>query len=268
MDWSLAPHRRDHHLKVKALQQDRLDVIRLRTLDSRGQLTAEDKQRLADLLAKPRINKYAEQDLARPVVQRSLLRERLRRYPIDDAQLAPTRLGNAIRRFEEYGYDRYMLDSQALWYELTAAAPSQLRRQVDNARAGVDFFVCLMYGSLVLAVVSFVSLTTSRPHYLTLLITAGTLILLTPVWYRLAWISTDDWALATRALVDLGRRPLAEGLDFNLPSELNRERENVAPVLPNGSPSVPSCEQFRPGRVPLVKPARYGRSEGPELPAF
>lgn len=221
----LARFRRDYHAKVKTLQQDRLDVIRLRTLDLQGLLSPQEKQRLADLLAKPPVNRHAEQDLARPAVQRSLLRERLRRYPIDDDQLAPTRLGNAIRRFEEYGYDRYRLDSQALWYELTAVAPSRLTRQVDNARAGVDFFICLMYGNLALAAVALVSLTATRPHYWTLVITAGALIWLIPVWYRLAWVSTDDWALATRALVDLGRRPLAEGLGLNLPQELNRERE-------------------------------------------
>src|SRR4029077_19410876 len=31
---------------------------------------------------------------------------------------------------------------------------------------------------------------------------------LTSPWYQLAWTTTDDWALAIRALVDLGRKPL------------------------------------------------------------
>ena len=74
---------------------------------------------------------------------------------LDDA---PTRLGNAIRRLEEYGHNRYRLDSQALWYELTAAAPKQLSQQVDTARAGVDFFVCLLYGQLLAAATALASL--------------------------------------------------------------------------------------------------------------
>ncbi|MFG2490359.1 hypothetical protein ACGFSD_04685 [Streptomyces caniferus] len=58
------------------------------------------------------------------------MHERLARYPVADDQIAPTRLGNAIRRFEEYGYDRYRLDTQVLWNELTGCVPDQVRRQV------------------------------------------------------------------------------------------------------------------------------------------
>lgn len=171
------------------------------------------------------MSKFAKRDQARTTVQRSLLMERLRRYPVDDAQVAPTRLGNAIRRFEEYGYNRYRLDSQALWYELTSAASKQLSRQIETARAGVDFFVCLLYGQLLVAAVALASLAAPRPHYSTLLVTAAVLIVLTPAWYRLAWVTTDDWALAVRALVDLGRKPLAEGLGLRLPGELDQERQ-------------------------------------------
>jgi hypothetical protein len=48
---------------------------------------------------------------------------------------------------------------------------------------------------------------------------------LTPIWYQLAWRTTDDWALAVQALVDLGRKPLAENVGLRLPRELDRERE-------------------------------------------
>jgi hypothetical protein len=221
----LAKARRDHHVQAKALLHDRLDVIRLEALDAQGQIETPDDKRLQDLRARRAVARYTQRDLARPAVQRSFLREHLHRYPVDDNQIAPTKLGNAVRRFEEYGYDRYRLDSQALWYELTAAAPTQLRRQVDNARAGVDFFVCLMYGNLTLAAVALISLAAPTSHARTLLVTAGVLVLLAPIWYKLAWVSTDDWALATRALVDLGRRPLAEGLGLSLPGELDGERE-------------------------------------------
>jgi hypothetical protein len=152
------------------------------------------------------------------------LAERLR-YPVDDGQVAPTRLGNAIRRFEEYGYDRYRLDSQTLWYELTAAAPKPLSQQIDTARAGVDFFVCLLYGQLLVALITVASLGAPHSRVLPLAVTAACLIILIPVWYRLAWVTTDDWALAVRALVDLGRKPLAERAGLCLPHELDRERE-------------------------------------------
>jgi hypothetical protein len=222
----IARKNRDRQLAAKHLLQDRIDAIRLRALNDKSQLESpEDKQRLAELSADPKVNKFAKRDQARTAVQRSLLRERLRRFPVDDDQVAPTRLGNAIRRLEEYGYNRYRLDSQALWYELTAAASKQLSHQMDTARAGVDFYVCLLYGQLLVAAMALVSLAAPHPHQTTLVVTAGILIALTPFWYRLAWLTTDDWAYTVRALVDLGRKPLAEGLGLSLPDTIDEERK-------------------------------------------
>lgn len=222
----IARRRQAHYVQVKHRLQDRLELIHLQSLDNQSRLSSpEDRSRLAELLGDPRASRLARKDQARTTVQRSLLRERLRRYPVDDAQVAPTKLGNAIRRLEEYGYNRYRLDSQALWYELTAIAPKQLNQQVDTARTGVDFFVCLLYGHLLIAATALAGLGGPHPNDSTLLFTAIVLIVLTPVWYRLAWITTDDWALAVRALVDLSRKPLAEGLGLILPSGLEQERK-------------------------------------------
>jgi hypothetical protein len=48
---------------------------------------------------------------------------------------------------------------------------------------------------------------------------------LTPVWYRLAVVSTSHWASAVQALVNLGRKPLAEALALEVPRDLKAERE-------------------------------------------
>jgi hypothetical protein len=213
-------------LHRKQTLSDRLALIRLRRLEAEGRLVAEeDRERLWTLSGDSKIRKAAQKDQQRTTIQRGVLRERQRRYPVSDDQIAPTRLGNAIRRVEEYGYQRYRLDSQALWYELTAAAPRQLRRQVDNARAGVDFFVCLLYGNLLVAVVALISLSARGSNSLALVVTAGVAIAVTPLWYRLAVVATDDWALATRALVDVGRTSLADAVGLQIPKELTKERE-------------------------------------------
>ena len=218
---AIATKRRDHFVKVKHLRQKRLDAIYFRNLEDP---TPDDKQQLAALEADPKVSRFLNRRKSLTAVEKSLLAEQLR-YPVADDQVAPTRLGNAIRRLEEYAYDRYRLDSQALWYELTAVAPKPLRQQVDSARAGVDFFVCLLYGQLLVAAASLASLGAPHPHVLTLALTAAVLVVLTPVWYQLAWTTTDDWALAVRALVDLGRKPLAESVGLSIPRELDRERE-------------------------------------------
>jgi hypothetical protein len=194
---AIAREMRNRQLRAKHHLQDRLDAIRLRTLNDQARLErSEDKQRLAELSADPRVRRFASRDQPRTTVQRAMLRERLRRYPIDDAQVAPTRLGNAIRRLEEYGYNRYRLDSQALWYELTSAASKELSQQIDAARVGVDFYVCLLYGQLLAAAAALASLAAPRPHYSTLLVTTVVLVGLAPAWYQLGCVGTDDWALS------------------------------------------------------------------------
>jgi hypothetical protein len=155
----------------------------------------------------------------------ALLLERCQRYPADDTQVAPTRLGNAIRAFETYAYDRFRLDSQALWGELVAVVPDSVSATVDRARAGVDFFVSLAYLFAALGSVSILTGVVGqydRPRLFAVGIIAW---LLTRVWYRLAVTTTDQWAASVQALVNLGRKPLAEALGYVLPRDLEAERE-------------------------------------------
>ncbi|MEW2509802.1 hypothetical protein [Streptomyces sp. NPDC046870] len=157
-------------------------------------------------------------------IRRALLAEKLSRYPVDDDQIAPTRLGNAIRRFEEYGHDRYRLDTQVLWNELTSAAPEWTRKQNESARTNVDFFVALLYGHAVVAATAFTALSSGRGDRPVLAVTGVVLVVLIPVWYHAAVAATDEWAAAVRALVNLGRKPLAEALGLDLPGDLEEER--------------------------------------------
>ncbi|MER7183241.1 hypothetical protein ABT404_27865 [Streptomyces hyaluromycini] len=143
--------------------QDRLTLIRLERQEREDRLAPDDASRLTALRANTRIARAARKDRRRTAIQRALLRERLARYPVDDAHLAPTALGNAIRRFEEYGYDRFRLDTQVMWNELAGNAPDQVRRQVDLARANVDFFVALLYGHCAVVLCAAVALTAPRP---------------------------------------------------------------------------------------------------------
>ncbi|MET9378591.1 hypothetical protein ABZX98_31400 [Streptomyces sp. NPDC002992] len=230
--WPSALYARGCARRRRAKQdlQDRLTLMRLERQEGEGRLTPADTERLASLRADPRIARAARGDRRRTAVQRALLRERLARYPVDPAQVAPTTLGNAIRRFEEYGYDRFRLDTQVMWNELAGNAPEQIRRQVDLARANVDFFVALLYGHCAVVLCAAVALTTARPDVPLLIAAIAVPGLLMPVWYRAAVSATDEWSAAVRALVNTGRKPLAESLGLLLPGELAREREMWALV--------------------------------------
>ncbi|HEX8347874.1 MAG TPA: hypothetical protein VF657_24540 [Actinoplanes sp.] len=175
--------------------------------------------------ADTRLRPYVDAGPSANLAQRALLRERVRRYPVDDRQVVPTRLGNAIRRLEEYGYDRYRLDSQLLWYELNAAAPEIARKAVDQARTTIDFLICLLYGNLLVAASAVLTFALRGRDATILLPAAAVLVLTAVVWYRVAVVTTDDWAAAMRALVNLGRKPLATSLGLDLPAQFPRERD-------------------------------------------
>ena len=221
----LADARRRRHLARKHLLRNRVDAAALAGQERAGRLADADQRTLAAFRAHPVISRHLDADVSKGAVWLALLDERLHRYPVDDRQIAPTRLGNAIRRFEEYGHNRYRLDSQVLWHELNAAVGEPARKQTDDARMSVDFFISLLYGHLLVVVAAAVDLvigTADRP-WLVAATMAG-LLPLTAIWYRLAVVATDEWAGAVRAMVNLGRQPLATALGLTLPEGLKEER--------------------------------------------
>lgn len=187
----------------------------------RGQADLADRRRIE---GDPSLVAAVRGDRRRTAAQRGLVHEKLARFPVSDDQIAPTRLGNAIRRFEEYGEDRYRLDTQTLWNELTGCVPDQLRKQTEVARTSVDFFVALLSGHVFVAALAVAALVATETHTKLLVATALVLAALTPVWYRSAITSTDEWAAAVRALVNAGRKPLAGALGLRLPKEIAEER--------------------------------------------
>ncbi|MFF3722231.1 hypothetical protein ACFYYM_07605 [Streptomyces erythrochromogenes] len=257
---ALAAHGCARRHRAKQDLQDRIALLRLERQERNRPLAPDDAARLTDLRANRRITRAAGKDRRRTAAQRALLRERLARFPVDDAQLAPTTLGNAIRRFEEYGYDRFRLDTQVMWNELTGMASEPVRRQVDLARANVDFFVALLYGHCAVILCAALALTTAGsdvPLLLTAIAVPGLLI---PVWYRSAVSATDEWAAAVRGLVNTTRKPLAESLGLRLPGDLASERTMWA--LVSKMSRLPHHE-----RAAELDPFRAGWREIPPEPA-
>lgn len=158
-----------------------------------------------------------------------LIIERMNYYPVTLGRVAPTRLGNALKAMESFGVTRYGLDSQSLWYELQAVVPETTRRQTEEGRAPVDFFVSsIAHMSLLSAGSLLIAVTQHDLH--ALLLFSGTAAVV-PLSYRLAVKNVKDWTGSVRALVNLGRRPLAERLGLNMPSSLGDEKEMWASFL-------------------------------------
>ncbi|WP_405807481.1 hypothetical protein OG729_20175 [Streptomyces sp. NBC_00210] len=205
-------------------------------------------------------DKKAKRAISRAKV--GLWREKLDRYPGDDSQIMPTRLGNAIRRFETYGQDRYQIDAVALWYELSFSVPKELRDQIDSARANVDFFVCLLYGHVLVAVSAGATLLAAdHPYALILWASMIGLLAFSYLWYLCATRMTDNWAAVIRAMINLGRKPMAESLGLKVPASLEEERkmwEYVSALV--SEPYILEASQ-------LINPFRAQKSENIEGPA-
>ncbi|MFF0413488.1 hypothetical protein ACFYUY_24010 [Kitasatospora sp. NPDC004745] len=219
---------RQRRLKQSFL--DRLDLGRMERRERQHVLEPDEASRLAALRANTQLQRRASASRSHTAVQHALLRERLRRYPVDDAQVAPTRLGNAIRRLEEYGHDRYRLDTQVLWNELCGVVPEQIRRQVESGRTSVDFFVALLYGHIAVAATALGGLLGPDAKADRLVLAAIVVLGATPLWYRCAVTSTDEWAAAVRAMVNVGRKPLAASMGLALPATVEEERRMWAGV--------------------------------------
>jgi len=153
-----------------------------------------------------------------------LLLEKLARYPSDDDQVVPTRLGNAIRSFETYGSARFNLDAQTLWSELCSVVPEYLQKDIDQARAIVDFFVSAFYASLLFGVLA-LACGISEPDKIPAFIFAGLALLACWGAYEMAVRGCSYWRATNQALVNLGRSPLARSLGLALPQTLADEKE-------------------------------------------
>lgn len=147
-----------------------------------------------------------------------------RRYPRRKDQFLPTRFGNAIRSFEFYGEDRYELDAVRLWPHLSATASESVTKEVEEARTQVDFFVCLSYTQVMLGLSGLMTMAVQRQGEPQLAAAVGIGFVGAGLSYRGAIAATVPWADAVRAVVDLGRLPLAAALGLCIPDRLEDER--------------------------------------------
>lgn len=194
-------------------------------------------------------------------VPAGLLKERLNAYPVTSDRIRGTRLGNALTAMESFGVTRYGLDSQSVWYELQAVSPETVRKQTEEGRSPVDFFVSsIAHFSLFAAVTSALGIIQGD---LSLLVFGFVALLLVPLNYNLAVRNVKDWAGSVRALVNLGRRPLADAVGLSMPAKLSDEKDMWAgfywAIEELDSQAVPIYDSFRlppPPRPPGPAPAR------------
>ena len=163
----------------------------------------------------------ARAELSRDRTDRQLAFEKLQNYPSSAQLILPTRLGNTLRAMEMYGKARFGLDSQTLWYELQASTSPALRRDIEDGRASVDFFVSSIAHLASLAVAS--GAVALWIHSLVAgTVTAVSLLLIYPA-YLAAVHNVGEWRNTVRAAVNTGRQDLADSLLLRLPTAMEDE---------------------------------------------
>lgn len=151
----------------------------------------------------------------------AMAQEHLASYPSHKALVLPTRLGNALRALEKFGTDHYRLDSQSFYYELCAVVPGQSTRDLDQARAPVDFFVSFTGLLAILSLLSFVT-GIANGSILSLIICLISLSL-SRIAYLVAVQNMTDWRYAMQSMINVGRPKLAEALGYRLPETIDEE---------------------------------------------
>jgi hypothetical protein len=155
--------------------------------------------------------------------ERAISYEKLALFPEDPGNIVATKLGNALRGMELYGYSRFGLDSQTLWYELQSLAPERLRQDTEENRAGVDFFISGIAHLTVLGMVALAVAAVSRRGGSGVL-GVGALMATWPL-YKGAVANVADWRYSVQALINLGRQPLASAMGLRLPDTFEHEKE-------------------------------------------
>jgi hypothetical protein len=133
-------------------------------------------------------------------------------------------LGNALTAMEHWGRDRYWLDSQTMWYELAAVSTGSVRKEVDEGRAPVDFFISAIANMCVLMAACVVAAILAPPSRMRAIIIAFVAVVVMIMSYRLAVRNVLNWSLSVKAMINLGRTSLATSLGLQLPPDLDEER--------------------------------------------
>jgi hypothetical protein len=154
--------------------------------------------------------------------RRALLGEKGQQFPEYQEDFLPSRLGNGLRAAERYGYDRYGLDTQTLWYELGTATPESLAEELNAARGVVDFFISAATLSWIYALIA-IGAALARLDWV-----FACYALIAPIVGRLSYLravrSTGAIAKAERAIVNVSRSKLADLFSLTVPDDIDQER--------------------------------------------
>jgi hypothetical protein len=154
------------------------------------------------------------------------------RYPQEEEWVLPTALGNTIRAFETYPYSVYGADGVVIWSRLEAVIPPPVTASIENALAGVNFFVSLCVFGWIFAGLAIIELIywalhpgPFAPGFWGMFGLFWVGLLASLVFYWDAVFAVGDWSAAVRSAFDCFLPALASQLGYALPDSEDARKE-------------------------------------------
>jgi hypothetical protein len=186
--------------------------------DDPGTWTAELRaQKLTALL-----NSRAGDEIVPYLIRMNAAERAIDQYPHEPLRIMPTRLGNALRKFEAEAGSQYGLDAARVYPHLQFVAPPEHLAQVADAREEMDVSVrvCVSF----LAATALTAAVLLRDGWSLLLALIPYLIAY--LAYRGAVASARTYGVVVATLIDLDRFRLYDQLNVGRPSDTAEERAN------------------------------------------
>ncbi len=172
-------------------------------------------------------------------------------YPSRKENIMPTDLGNILKASEEYPRLRYGLDPVVLWEHLYLQLPSDLRDALD---VSFNEMVLMLRSSILSAVlgIEWFIFTIFKGIYPLNYLKLGMALLFLFVFstfaldfYRVSLAAALKFSKLIRTAFDLYRARLAKAFGYELPEELEKEREfwnNLTLFIYRGIPTKPGLK--------------------------
>jgi hypothetical protein len=144
--------------------------------------------------------------------------------PLREERVRPTALGNTFALMEEYAYDRYGIDSVAIWPRLQSLLPDAVKANISNQKLLLDFLLNLVTLAGLFGVESLVFGLARSPMQVAL-IGAGAGGLVGAWWlYRAAVSVTATLGLFVTGAFDFYRGLVLEKLGLSVPESIEEEQ--------------------------------------------
>lgn len=169
-------------------------------------------------------------------------------YPTNPDHIMPTRLGNALRRYEVLAGEPYKLEAPTVLPCLTLIAPPEHRAYLNDQRSAMDLAVRTSLTSALAFLITIMFLWHSGLWLLVALIPYA----LTYLSYRGSVVAARSYGIAMSAIIAMNRFALYEYLHLSRPSTTDRERDvnQVLMDLLGGEPDV--SMKYRYPRPPTI----------------